>query len=296
MTDITTAPDLSGKIALVTGATSGIGLETAALFGIAGAETILGVRDETKARRVITRLRREHPEAAFRTERLDLTDLGSVADCAARLIDQGRPLDILVNNAGVMTGSRQHQTTNDGFELHLGTNFLGPFALTAGLLPALRRSYAPRVTCVTSLMAFRGRLDLDKPMRYTPVRAYARSKLALATFGVELQRRSDAGGWGLTSTLAHPGWARTALGNGAFTRFGPSTPLLADAAVAARNILVAATSPEVHGGDQVGPSGRWQLTGHPGLVRLPRQAEDAATAARLWEAAAGLTGAEWPDA
>lgn len=288
--------DLTGKIALVTGATSGIGLETAARLGRAGAEVILAVRDETKARRVMRRLRRDNPDAALRSECVDLADLASVQACAARVVDQGRPLDILVNNAGVMTGSRQRQTTVDGFELHLGTNFLGPFALTAGLLPALRRSYGPRVTSVSSLTAFRTRLDLDGPTRYSPAAAYARSKLALTVFAEELQRRSDAHRWGLTSTLAHPGWARTNIGDGRFNRFGAVMPLLTEASAAALPTVVAATSPDVRGGECVGPSGRFQLVGAPGIVRLPKQALDAATAARLWQTAVELTGAQWPDA
>lgn len=291
----TPIPDLSGRIALVTGATSGIGLVTAERLGAAGAETVLAVRDEVKARRVVAQMRSRNPRAAYRTEVLDLADLASVRACAGRLLDQGRPLDILVNNAGTMPTGRERQITADGFELALGTNFLGPFALTAGLLPVLRHSYYPRVVSVGSLSAFRGRLALDKaPTRYSPTGAYARSKLALTIFARELQRRSDAYGWGLTSVVAHPGWTETNLRAGWLRRFAGLVPLINDADQGALPTLVAATRKDLPGGTAVGPDGQFQLVGDPGPVRLPRRVRDSATAARLWETAEELTGATWP--
>ncbi|GAB3625015.1 SDR family oxidoreductase [Mariniluteicoccus endophyticus] len=290
-------PDLSGTIALVTGATSGIGLETAARLGMAGADVILAVRDLTKARRVVARLREAHREAAFRIEQVDLSDLASIRRAAGQINDQGRPIDILVNNAGVMSGSRQRQTTIDGFELHLGTNFLGAFALTGLLLPSLRLAQGARIVSVGSLTAFRGTLGLgpDLTHRYSPGAAYARSKLALTTFAVELQRRSDHQGWGLTSTIAHPGWAATNINGGRFSRLGTVMPLITRPDLAALPTLAAATLPDVPGGSAIGPEGLLQLRGAPGIVPLPKKALDADSAARLWRTAEQMTGVFWPE-
>ncbi|GAB3705859.1 SDR family NAD(P)-dependent oxidoreductase [Mariniluteicoccus flavus] len=286
-------PDLTGRVALVTGATSGIGLVTAELLGAAGAETVLAVRDETRGRRVANHMRSRNPDAAFRVEELDLADLRSVRACAERIVDQGRPLDLLVNNAGVM-GDKHRQTTADGFELMFGTNFLGPFALTGLLLPALQRSYAPRVVSVGSLAAWRGRLDPAQQARFSPMGAYAYSKLALTAFGRELQRRSDAYGWGLTSVIAHPGWSATNLGGGGFGKYARVMPAMTQPEDGALPVVVAATRLEVPGGACVGPTKRFQLLGRPGIVPMPKQANDSAKAAQLWAAAEEMTGVRFP--
>ena len=206
-------PSQVGKRAVVTGANSGIGYETALALAHAGAEVILAVRSEQKGREALAKIRALSPQAKVRLELLDLSKLASVAEFSRRLNAEGQPLDILINNAGVMM-LPQRQLTAEEFEMQLGVNYLGHFALTAQLLPLLRKAPAPRVVNLSSLMHRVGKIhfdDLQLERGYTPTKAYAQSKLAPLMFALELQRRSDASGWGLMSNAAHPGIATTEL-------------------------------------------------------------------------------------
>ncbi|MCA1187375.1 MULTISPECIES: SDR family oxidoreductase [unclassified Saccharopolyspora] len=297
-------PDQQGKLAVVTGANSGTGEEAAARLAGAGAEVILAVRTPAKGEQAKTEIRAAHPGARVQVRRLDLADLSSVQDFAESLVAAGRPLDLLLNNAGVMNVP-QRTVTADGFELQLGSNFLGPFALTNRLLPALLAAPAPRVVTMSSGTANRARIDfadLQSTRAYSPTRAYAQSKLADMLLMVHLAELAARRGWSLLSTGAHPGYTRTNLTTSGPTLNGGRPGLLESIlykivpsqgpAQGAEPLLFAATSRAATAGGYYGP--RWGLVGPAKQVALPRSGRDAALAARLWAEAERLTGVTVP--
>lgn len=290
----------AGRLAVVTGANSGLGYETALALADAGAEVILAARSETKGREAIARIQARSPAATVRLELLDLSRLDSVAAFSQRLIAAGQPLDMLINNAGVMA-LPQRQLTADGFEMQLGVNHLGHYALTAHLLPLLRRAASPRVVNLSSLMHRIGAIhfdDLQLERGYTPYKAYGQSKLAVLMFALELQRRSDAQGWGLVSNAAHPGASSTSLianGSGSesiVTRLGVALVHVIGqpAAAGALPTLYAATSPAAKGAAYYGPDGFAEIKGAVGSAHVSARASDTVAAARLWDASQALTG------
>jgi len=288
-------PSQFGKMAVVTGATGGLGYETALALAKAGAEVILTGRDDRKGQSAIEKISREVIGAKISYEHLDLASLTSIADFAQRM-GVRQSLDLLINNAGVMALPRR-QTTADGFEMQFGTNYLGHFALTARLMPLLRRSSGPRVVSVSSLAHRTGFIDFgDLQGARAPWKAYGQSKLACLIFALELQRRSDAGGWNLTSNAAHPGFSRTNLfasGPGGLLSVATdfAAPLFGhSAADGARPILFAATSPQAKPGAYYGPGGIGELRGAPAPALIMPQARDAETAARLWDVSEKLAG------
>jgi NAD(P)-dependent dehydrogenase (short-subunit alcohol dehydrogenase family) len=293
-------PPLQGRVAIVTGATGGLGEKAAQELARAGAETILAGRNAIKGNAAIATIRDKFPAARVHFEAVDLADVASVADFAQRFSSTHQSLDILINNAGVMALPRR-QTTVDGFEMQFGTNFLGHFALTARLLPQLRAAAAPRIVNLSSIAHRTGTIDFDDLQGdrfYLPWKAYSQSKLAMLMFALELQQRSDAAGWKLISLAAHPGWARTDLftngpGTGGFFGFGAmlAAPILSQSAEdGALPILFAATSPGVEPGGYYGPDGIGELKGPPGPARIGPQAKNRVTAARLWESSERLLG------
>ena len=300
----TDIPPQAGRHAIVTG-TGGIGFETARALALAGATVILAGRSPSKGRDAIARLRAEVPASRVRHEVLDLASLSSVAAFADRMRSDLDRVDILVNNAGVMTPPDRRLTT-DGFELQLGTNHLGHFALTARLMPLLRAGAASRVVSVSSVAARSGSIDFDdlnarRSYRLMPV--YSRSKLACLMFAIEFQRRSWSEGWGITSVAAHPGVSRTELLRNApgprdFGRLvrGCLPFLFQPAAQGALPVLFAATSPDAQPGGYYGPDRLSETRGHPAPARVPPQAEDAAVAARLWTESERMTGVPFGDA
>jgi NAD(P)-dependent dehydrogenase (short-subunit alcohol dehydrogenase family) len=260
MTDWTTAdiPPLNGKTAVITGATGGLGYETALALAGAGAVVVLTGRNDAKVRNAIQSISAQFPDAKVSYEALDLASLASVAEFAARFVAAYPSLDLLINNAGVMA-LPQRQTTVDGFEMQFGTNYLGHYALTARLLPWLRRGHQPRVVNLSSLAHRSGTINLDdlqSTRSYVPWKAYSQSKLAMLMFALELQRRSDATGWDLMSNAAHPGYARTDLiangpgAGGLLWQLSKSLqPLVShSAAEGALPTLFAATSPRAEPG------------------------------------------------
>src|SRR6202790_4137050 len=264
-------PPLNGKTAVITGATGGLGYETALALAGAGAAVVLTGRDDVKGRNAIQRIRGELPNTKVSYETLDLANLASVADFANRFAAAHASLDLLINNAGVMA-LPQRQATADGFEMQFGTNYLGHYALTAHLLPWLRRGNQPRVVNLSSLTHRRGAInfeDLQGTRSYSPQKAYSQSKLAMLMFALELQRRSNAGGWGLMSNAAHPGYARTDLianGPGASGLLWQINKLLQpfasqSAAEGALPTLFAATSPEAKAAGYYGPNLFYELKG-----------------------------------
>jgi NAD(P)-dependent dehydrogenase (short-subunit alcohol dehydrogenase family) len=302
MTDWNAAdiPPLNGRTAVITGATGGLGYETALALAGVGAEVVVTGRNEAKGRQALQDIRNQFPDARIAYENLDLAKLSSVADFAARFAASHGSLDLLINNAGVMA-LPVRQPTSDGFEMQLGTNYLGHYALTAYLLPLLRRGQHPRVVNLSSLAHRSGKIDFDDLhglRSYTPWKAYTQSKLAMLMFALELQRRSDAAGWGLMSNAAHPGFARTDLianGPGASGLLWEVSRLLRpyvsqSAAEGALPTLFAATSPEAKAGGYYGPNWFYELKGPPVPAKIMPQAKDAAVAARLWDVSAMLTG------
>jgi NAD(P)-dependent dehydrogenase (short-subunit alcohol dehydrogenase family) len=290
-------PSQLGKTAVVTGATGGLGYEAALALAKAGAEVILTGRDDQKGRSAIEKISREVIGAKISYEHHDLASLASIADFAQRMHVR-QSLDLLINNAGVMALSRR-QTTADGFEMQFGTNYLGHFALTARLMPLLRRASGPRVVSVSSLAhrtAFIDFGDLQGSRVYSPWKAYGQSKLACLIFALELQRRSDAAGWNLSSSAAHPGFSRTNLfasGPGGLISLATdfAAPLFGhSAADGARPILFAATSPQAKPGAYYGPGGIGELRGAPAPALIMLRARDAVTAAKLWDVSEKLTG------
>ena len=203
-------PSQAGRVAVVTGATGGLGFETARVLAAAGGRVILAGRNPKKGELALARLRRAVPAAQVEFGLLDLSNLASVRAFAEAACASHPAIDLLVNNAGVMAIPTRH-VTSDGFEQQFGTNYLGHFALTGRLLPALRRGQRPRVVNLASLAHLRGRIDFGDPQghRYGAWKAYSQSKLAMLMFGIEFQRRSAALGWGVMGVSAHPGWAMT---------------------------------------------------------------------------------------
>jgi len=302
--------DQSGKLAVVTGASDGLGFGLAVRLAAAGAEVVMPVRNRGKGEAAADRIRGVVSGAKLSVRDLDLASLASVRGLAEEMLGEGRPIDILVNNAGVMTPPRRVESV-DGFELQFAVNHLGHFALTARLLPLLRAGRA-RVTTQTSFGAnsFGAAWDdLQWTAKYRANRAYSSSKIAQALAGMELDRRSKAHGWGITSNVAHPGIAATNLlaarpemGRDGDTpqvrvirflsRFGVLAQTAEEGLLPA---LSAATSPDAGGGALYGPSGFLHLTGVPAGQRAYRNIADAGAAARMWDESERLAGVRFSE-
>lgn len=291
-------PPQAGRTAIVTG-TGGLGFEDALALARAGADVIVAGRNPEKGAAALARIRRAVPNATVAFEPLDLARLASVAAFAERVAGSRDRIDLLINNAAVMTPPTR-QVSADGYELQFATNHLGHVAITARLLPLLHRASAPRVVSLSSVAARGGSLafdDLQAERAYRPMAAYSQSKLACLMFALELQRRSEAGGWGLTSLAAHPGIARTdLLPNGAGPRSLAGLArtylwfLFQPADRAALPALYAATALQAAGGAYYGPVHLSETRGAPGPARIPAQALDEAAATRLWDVSERLAG------
>jgi NAD(P)-dependent dehydrogenase (short-subunit alcohol dehydrogenase family) len=294
-------PRQDGKVAVVTGANSGIGWYTALDLARSGAEVILTARTEEKGRDAVDGIVRQIPDAKVRYELLDLASLASVKRFASKI--GSSKVDLLVNNAGVMAIPKR-EVTQDGFERQMATNYLGPFALTGLLMPALMRSKSPRVTTVSSGAANQGlkRInfeDLQWEKNYGAWRAYSQSKLADLMFAIELGVRCKATGSKLLSNASHPGVARSNL-----QKSGPGDSLLGrifsflqfmaqSTSDGALPSLRAATEPDAAQGSYYGPSNWFGARGPPVLVSIPKPAQDEAARKRLWEVSEKLTGVTW---
>jgi len=307
-----TVPDLSGKLAVVTGSNSGLGQGVAKRLAAAGADVVMAIRNRAKGEAAIAEIRASVPDARLTIKNLDLSSLASVAALGQELNAEGRPIDILVNNAGVMQPP-ERSTTADGFELQFGSNHLGHFALTAHLLPLLRAVARPRVVSLSSLAARFGRINFDDPNfdgKYSASLAYGQSKLATLMFALELDRISRAAGWGLVSNAAHPGLTKTNLqisgpsqGRSKPTalarfyrfswRFMPFMWQEVDAGIVP--VLYAATDERARGGAFYGPRGFLELAGG-GVTEaaIPGPARDADACRRLWQLSEQLTAVGYP--
>ncbi|WP_406185984.1 SDR family oxidoreductase [Streptomyces sp. NBC_01006] len=298
-------PDQSGKLAVVTGANSGTGKEAARRLAEAGARVVLAVRTPAKGEQARAEILARHPHAQLEVRRIDLADLASVAAFADGLLTDGVPLDLLVNNAGVMAPPTR-MTTADGFELQLGSNFLGPLALTVRLLPALLAAPAPRVATMSSAAANIARIDFAdlqwERRRYSPMLSYAHSKLADLMMARHLADLAAERDWPLRSTAAHPGYTKTNLQTAGASLGGDKPSRLRSAmskldflpkqevGQGAEPLLYAATSPDAAAGGYYGPGRRFGLVGPTAPARITRRALDRTANARLWAEAERLTG------
>ena len=296
-------PDQTGRVAIVTGASSGIGAVAAEALAARGADVVLGVRDRSRGEATRAGILGRHPGAKVTVSIVDMASLASVRDFAERTADTLPRVDVLLNNAGLGMQSKRAVTV-DGFERQFATNHLGPFALTGRLVPALLRSPAPRVVAIASIAHTRGAIDfgdLQGAAKYKGGTAYSQSKLADLIFAFELDRRARAASSRLVSVAAHPGVATTgfvaaiglpapvvAFGNFAIGLFGQ------DAAHGALPGLYAATMPDVQGGQYWGPDGFMEVRGSPRLAKIAPQALDRATWLRLWTKSEELTGVSYP--
>lgn len=288
-------PQLDGRVAVVTGANTGVGFETALVLARRGAHVVLACRSAERARAAAARIT-ERCGAAPDILELDLASLDSVRHAAGQLSERHPSIDLLVNNAGVM--DVPYGTTADGFELHLGINHFGHYAFTGLILPLLARAGGARIVNVSSVAHARGSIDFDDlgyARSYKPTPAYARSKLANLLFTFELDRRLAAAGHKTVGLAAHPGLARTDLYRHeslpARVALLVLNPILCQsAAMGALPTLRAATDPAAVGGAYYGPGGWKEYKGHPVPVEAAPAAHDEEAARRLWDASEKLTG------
>jgi NAD(P)-dependent dehydrogenase (short-subunit alcohol dehydrogenase family) len=288
-------PNLTGKRALVTGVTSGLGEHIVTELARAGAEVILAARSPKKLEETVRQVIGDAPLAKVTGVVCDLADLASVRAAAKEVAALG-PISILVNNAGVM--ATPHQRTKDGFELQFGTNHLGHFALTGLLLEQLVDSGDARVVSVSSHMA-RGAMTpplgdpRTAPKRYSRWHTYSQTKLANLLFAFDLDRRARAAGLPITSVAAHPGYSHTALQK-EVSIVDAASPLIGQSpAMGALPALMAATAPGLRGSTYIGPSGPFELRGLPKIVKAPRQAWNEENARALWELSQHATGVRY---
>jgi len=297
-------PSLAGRVAVVTGGNAGIGLETARVLAERGGTVVLACRDERKAAEAASQIRATAPDADIRAVHLDLASLGSVRQAADEILASCPRLDLLINNAGVMYVP--FQRTEDGFELTLGTNHLGHFALTGLLLPRLLDTPGSRVVTVSSVAHRYGQMHFDDLMmtsHYQPDPAYGQSKLANLLFSYQLGERLAAAGAGTASLAAHPGvvltdlwrtspgWQRALISPRLrLINFWAAQPVTQGALPTLR----AATDPAAQGGEYYGPGGFHEYTGFPVRVESTAASRDPDAQQRLWDISEQLTGVHYP--
>jgi len=291
-------PDQSGRVAIVTGANSGIGYETARALAHKGATVIMACRSVEKGQVAAHKIQDEDPQGTVAVMALDLANLSSVRDFAEGFKREFQRLDLLINNAGVMMLPDCTKTA-DGFEMQFGTNHLGHFALTGLLLETISRTPGARVVMVSSTAERFGRMNFDNlnaEQLYDKQAAYGQSKLANLLFTAELQRRFEAASMDAIAVAAHPGWTTTNLQR--HTRLRLLNPIFAQGPeMGALPSLYAATSPDVRGGDYFGPGGFMQMRGYPTKVKPTDRSKDEADAKKLWEVSEEVTGItfNWPE-
>ncbi|MGV1759277.1 oxidoreductase [Rhizobium sp. A22-96] len=301
-------PAQAGRIAVITGANSGIGYEAAKALAGAGAKVMIASRNERKGAEALANIRSATPDADIAFEPLDLSSLDSVARTADRIAASVPRIDLLINNAGVMAIPDRHET-EDGFEMQMGANYIGHFAWTMRLLPKVFAADAPRVVTVSSGAHRGGKIhfdDLQWKKNYGAWRAYCQSKLATLLFSLELDRIARSRDWNLKSVAAHPGYAVTGL-QSAGPRMGSTKtsslellmkimqPMFSQSAAAgALPTLYASTSPNAEGGVMYGPNGLFELKGAPVRGKIAAHALDPAIWRQLWEVSEQLTGLTMP--
>ncbi len=289
-------PRLDDKLAVVTGANRGLGLEISLGLAGAGATVVMACRDPQKAREAVQEIRRRVPQARLEVMSLDLADLASVRRFAQEFNARFPRLDILCNNGSAIMVPLQK--TRDGFEMHIGTNHLGHFVLTGLLLEKLQATPGSRVVNTAS-MAHRltKGLKLDdlhfERRPYKEMDAYGQSKLASLLYTLELNRRLQQAGSQVAAVAAHPGWSNTNPDKGSALMRWSNAMMAQPAAMGALPALYAATAPDVRGGDYLGPGGFKELRGYPAKVGSSEEARNPDLAARLWERSEQLTGTKY---
>ena len=288
-------PDLTSKIAIVTGANSGIGYETARVLARKQATVILACRNKAKGEAAVHQIAQAHPKAKAELILIDLSDLGSVRSFTEEFASKYDRLDLLINNAGIM--AMPFRKTADGFELHFGTNHLGHFALTGLLIEFIMHTSQARVVTVSSGGHRFGKIDfanLNAEQRYDRGEAYGQSKLANLLFTYELQRKFADSDIDAIAVAAHPGWTETNL-SANWRMVELLNPLIAQKPeMGALPTLYAATALDVEGSDYYGPDGWLELRGHPTKVQSSNRSYDMTVAARLWSVSEELTGVHYP--
>lgn len=295
-------PDLTGKVVVVTGANSGIGLETARELARGGAHTILACRSDERGQRAVGDLQAEMPGSSVELMKLDLGSLSSIREFASKFAEGHTRLDVLINNAGIM--AVPYSQTEDGFESQMGVNHLGHFALTGRLLERLLATPGARVVMVSSIGHRGATMDFEDLLfekgRYTPFRPYWRSKLANLLFTYELHRRLRSAGAPVSALAAHPGLSSTNIGNHIdrhwYSRMQQPlmSPFTQTAAMGALPTLRAAVDPDAESGQYYGPSGLGGLRGHPVVVSSNAASRSLRIARRLWRISEDLTGVSYP--
>ncbi len=294
--------DQTGRTFIITGATNGIGFEAADALAEHGASVILASRSEEKTKECADKLKAKHGNQNIFSEKLDLSSLKSVRECAERIRPLHKSIDVLINNAGVMVPP--YTVTEDGFELQFGTNHLGHFLFTGLLLENLMANAGSRVVTLSSTAHLRGKInfdDLQSKKKYIANLAYAQSKIANLLFAYELQRRLDKANSRTISVAAHPGWSRTGLQVHAVTKtwvrtlFAMFEPIFSqDARAGAQPMLMAATDKLVCGGEYFGPEGFGGSKGNAARVDSNALSHDVELQKKLWTVSEELTGLRYP--
>jgi NAD(P)-dependent dehydrogenase (short-subunit alcohol dehydrogenase family) len=287
------------RIAIVTGANVGLGFETTRALAEKGMTVIMACRNEQKADAARSSIVKEFPEADLHVLALDLSDLSSVRKFAESFLKRFKQLDLLINNAGVMVPP--YEKTVDGFELQMGANYFGHFLLTSLLLPLLEKSEQPRIVNLSSIAHRSGQIyfdDLHFEKRYSRIKAYGQSKLAMLMFAYELDRQLKANDYKTMSVAAHPGVSNTNL-----SRYIPKLLMTVVSPVfkrmtqspieGAQPQLYAALGADIVGGDYTGPDGPREMAGNAVKVDSMRHSKDEAVAKKLWDKSVSLTGAQW---
>ena len=293
--DSNDVPDQIGRVAIVTGSSSGIGIETARVLAEKNATVVIAVRNLDKGNRAAEEIKAEQGDVDVRVMELDLASLKSVQDFAARFEEEFDRLDLLINNAGVMMPPLSR--TADGFELQFGTNHLGHFALTGRLLDLILQTEGSRIVTVSSTAHRYGKLDFDdlnwEKRKYRRMRTYADSKIQNLYFTYELQRKLEEAGAKTIAVASHPGWTATELQRhtGLFRFLNVFLAQGIDRG--ALPTLMAATDPEVEGSGYYGPRGRNEMKGYPAKVESIPLSHDEDIAQRLWAVSEELTGVRY---
>jgi len=295
--DINNIPDQEGRVAIVTGSSSGIGYETARVLANKKATVILAVRNLGKGNAAANKIREEYKDADVKVMELDLANLESVKNFTDQFMLKYSRVDLLINNAGVMVPP--YSKTADGFELQFGTNHLGHFALTGLLIDLIKDTKDSRIVTVSSGAHQYGKLDFHdlnwEKRKYKAWRAYGDSKIANLYFTYQLERKLKEKGNGTLAAASHPGWTATELQRHSGIASFLNRFFAQDIDMGALPTLYAAVGPDVKSGDYFGPSGFKEMKGYPKKVESNERSHDKDTAQRLWEVSEELTGVKFPD-
>jgi NAD(P)-dependent dehydrogenase (short-subunit alcohol dehydrogenase family) len=293
--DATNIPDQKDRVAIITGATSGLGKEAARILAGKNSSVIMAVRNVKKGEGVAAEIRKNFPDADVTVREIDLTSLSSVKNFSDRFAEDYDRLDNLINNAGIMFCP--YSKTRDGFEVQMGTNHLGHFALTGHLMPLLKKTEGSRIVATSSMAHKTGNIDFSdinwEKRNYKKLQAYADSKIANLYFTYELARKFQNDANAPKVTAAHPGWTGTDLQRHSGIMKFLNTFFSQGTDMGALPTLRAAIDPDAEPGDYFGPSKFFEMHGHPVKVKSNKRSHDEQAAGQLWELSEKLTGVEY---